>query len=317
MNETKTKIIITAICTIAVVGLTLCSGFFVPFALAFGLISSVFVGYLFTLCGPWCTLICGVFASISALILGGSADALLLVALSFIPGIVSGIMQRNKMEYYSILRGVFLAFGGVMIAILYLAGAGIDGGISGFFDQTAELMKSTMAEMVKASGIANISIEDINVLVEDSIKMVKRTIPSVIIIFSMVFSYIHIALVEFTARKVSSLKLSKIGLDGHLAPKHLSYSYVVISLITLFGSSKGMFGVVCDNLLWVFDFILAFCGLSFIESKFKEKLKYGFVRGIIYVAVFMFLSGIAMQILSVVGMIDSFINFRRIKRNGE
>ncbi len=318
MNKTWFKLAITSGCTVAMVCLSLCAGIIAPFSLIFGLCASVFLGYLYISCGAVCAVICSALtAALVFLLGGGTADALLIAAIGILPGLVSGIMQKHKFEYYEVLGGLTLAFATVIMAILYIGSMEIEGGISGFFDQTSAMMKSTMAQLIKESGVTDVRIEDVNVLIEESIKLIKRTIPSVVIIFSMIFGYIHIAIVKILAKNISGIRVKYVRLDKHIAPKHMAYVCFAAMLLLIFMGNDGIFGVILNNSVSVFDFILAFCGLSFIESKLKEKLKYFFVRVIIYAFVFAVLSSIAMQLLSIVGMIDSFINYRRIKRIGE
>ena len=95
----------------------------------------------------------------------------------------------------------------------------------------------------------------------------------------------------------------------------MSYIYFIATFIILFSQNGGKLDAICSNVVAVFDFILAFCGLSFIENRFKEKLKYGFVRGLIYAAAISIVNSYAIQLLSIVGMLDSFVDYRGIKKD--
>ena len=318
MDSKWLKVGITALCTVATVILAVCSAFYPAFAMILGLCMSVFASYLYIRCGAVCLAINATISCVAVLALaGGQLDALMLVAIGIVPGLVSGIMQKRKFNYYESLGGISLAFGATIMAVLYIATKGIQGGIGGLFEQTAENMKSVAKQLLDASGSTEIKAEDINVVIEEIMILVKRTMPSMVIIFSMIFGYIHMALVKFFTRKIPDIRLNYVRFDSHKAPKHMSYIYFAIAIISMFSTAEGMFGVVVGNSLSVFDFILAFCGLSFIESKFKTKLKYGFVRVIIYVLALAVTSGIAAQILSIVGMLDSFMDYRGLKRIGE
>lgn len=310
------KIGLTLSCTAAAVILTLCAGVFAPFSILFGLCASVFVAYLYIRCGAVCAIINAAVTSAAMLIFGnGSWDVLLIAAISVIPGLISGYIQKKNRPYYEALLWVCCAFGAVLIGILFYTGKMIPGGISGMFKETANVMKESVS--LALSGAETASVADINAVIDGVIELTKRTIPSMLIIVSIALGYIHIAVVEFFVRKISGIRLNYVRFDEHIAPKHIIYAYLIVSLLSLFSSGEGMMGVIVTNGVTVIDFVLAFCGLSFIESKFKGKLKYGFLRGIIYVAALMLLSNIAMQILSIAGMIDGFANYRRIKRNGE
>ncbi len=306
----------TAVCTLAAVMLVICTGMAAPFGFVLGLLASVFVGYLSVGCGLICGVICAAIVGITSFVLGGN-DFLLISALGIIPGIVTGIMHKKDFDYYTSLIWVSLSFGVVTGLLLYVFAAGFEDGINGFFRQAAELIKTSMSQLVMTAGVKDLELSDINALAEESIALIKRTIPSVIIIFSAIFGYIHIALVKFFTKKVFDADLNYVELSSHKAPRHISYMYFIAMLLLIFGIGKGTFGIVLDNLTSVLDFILAFCGLSLIENKFRKKLKYGFLRALIYIIALAVFSGIGMQLLSVIGMADSFLNFRKIKRIGE
>ena len=97
----------------------------------------------------------------------------------------------------------------------------------------------------------------------------------------------------------------------------MAYVYFIGSVIMLFSESGGQFEIITNNIIMVLDFIFAFCGLSFIESKFKEKLRYGIIRGLIYAVVFFIASSFAIQILSLIGLLDSFADYRGTRKIGE
>lgn len=315
MNKTVVQFLTTAACTAAAALLTVCAGIFAPFAMLFGLCASIFIAYLYITCGGVCAAVSAVVTSAATLVFGGgAADVLLVAAIGVIPGLVSGFMQKKNYDYYAYLGGVCLAFAAVMTGILFYANKTFPGGIAGMFDMTAQAMKDSAEPMLTMQGIA--AAEDINSAIDSVFKQVRQTIPSMIIIFSMISGYIHIAAVEFFVRKISGIKINYVCFYEHSAPRHMVYVYFVALLVLLFGSGEGKLYTVLNNIVTVFDFILAFCGLSFIDSKFREKLKYGFVRGIIYVCVLMVASSFAMQLLSIMGMLDGMTDYRGIKRNG-
>ncbi len=309
---------LTAICTVATVLLTLGMILVPPLAFLLGLSASIFVSYLYIKNGVASSVINAVITCGVIIILGGGrSEILLFSAIGIVPGLVSGIMQKRRFDYYEALIGVSLAFGTVIIAALYAAGREISGGIGGLFDQTANSMKELLPQLMAESGVTGIEQKDLSNFIEELMYLVKRTIPYVLIILSMLFGYIHMVITELIMRKTSDIRLNYVRFDEHKAPKSLSYLYFVAIIILMFSEAESAFGVILENSVAVLDFILAFCGLSFIESKFKEKLRYGILRGLIYAAVLLAASSVAMQILSIIGMLDSFANYRGIRRIGD
>ncbi len=314
MNKCLKNTILTAVSAAAIIALMACSWYFSPLGLPLMICASIFAAYLYISCGALNAVAAAAICAVVTVIFSKDAAALLVLALGIVPGLITGEMQRKKFGYYETLAGASLGFAVCLAAILYTAGRLIAGGVGEMFDSAAELMKNVAGSY--ASSIEEMPIENINYVIEEIVKMIKRAIPSYIIIFSLIAGYIHIAAVEFFIRKTSDVRLKYVRLDGHIAPKHLSYAYFVAVLLTLF-MSGGTFGVVLENIISVFDFLLAFCGFSFIESKLKKKLRLASVRALIYVAVLAVTSGIAMQVLSIIGILDSFSDYRRIRGIGE
>jgi uncharacterized protein YybS (DUF2232 family) len=142
-------------------------------------------------------------------------------------------------------------------------------------------------------------------------------LPSMLIVFSMVIGYIHLALLNFVMKKSQVDKSDYVYIDSHCAPRSMTYVYFILSIVAMFSESGEAMYIVLNNVIVILDIIIAFCGLSFIESKFKNKLKIKTLRCIIYVAVILFTGNLAIQILSIIGMFDSFSDYRGIRRLGE
>ena len=312
MDSRFKKLGISLICIIFVVLLTVLS-LFIPFgAILFPLIATSLTAYICLRCGKIATAVHAVLTAGIMLLLTKDFESLIVVALSVIPGMVSGIMIGRKKDYYSTLLGVSVSFLVVLLGTLLLAGRGLENGVGGIIDQSISGMKEAL--LIAGSNEATVDIEMALSVIGTYI---KQMFPTFIILTSLVFAYLHCALLRILAKKVSKLRYDYIPLDEHHAPKHMAVAYFIISIFALFLSGASKIGVAVYNIVAIIDFVLAFCGFSFIESKFKNKIKFGFLRAIIYIAVFLVASSFAIQILSIIGMLDSFMNYRRIERNGE
>ncbi len=312
MDSRIKKLGIALICIIFVVLLTVLS-LFIPFgAILFPLIATSLTAYICLRCGEIATAVNAVLTAGVMLLLTKDFESLIVVALSVIPGMVSGIMIGRKKDYYSTLLGVSVSFLVVLLGTLLLAGRGLENGVGGIIDQSISGMKEAL--LIAGSNEATVDIEMALSVIG---AYIKQMFPTFIILTSLVFAYLHCALLRILAKKVSKLRYDYIPLDEHHAPRHMAVAYFIISIFALFLSGASKIGVAVYNIVAIIDFVLAFCGFSFIESKFKNKIKFGFLRAIIYIAVFTVASSFAIQILSIIGMLDSFMNYRRIERNGE
>ncbi len=312
MDSRIKKLGIALICIIFVVLLTVLS-LFIPFgAILFPLIATSLTAYIYLRCGKIETAVNAVLAAGVMLLLTKDFESLIVVALSVIPGIVSGIMIGKRKDYYSTLFGVSASFLVVLLGTFLLAGKGLEGGVGGIIDQSIGGMKETL---LVASN--NQTAADIEMALNVVGIYIKQMFPTFIILTSLVFAYLHSVLLRILAKRVSKIRYNYISLDEHHAPRHVAVAYFIISIFALFLSGASKIGVAVYNIVAIIDFVLAFCGFSFIESKFKNKIKFGFLRAIIYIAIFTVASSFAIQILSIIGMLDSFMNYRRIERNGE
>ncbi|MBQ2891206.1 MAG: DUF2232 domain-containing protein [Clostridia bacterium] len=306
------KLGIASVCIIFVILFTVLSLFIPLGAMLFPLIATSLTAYVYIRCGKIASAINVVLTTGAMLLFTMDVESLLIVALSVIPGIVSGLMISKRKDYYSTLFGVSIAFLVVFLGTLLMAGRGLEGGVGGIIDQSIGGLKEAL--LIAGNNEATAELE---MALSVTGAYIKQMFPTFIILTSLVFAYLHSVLLRILAKRVSKIRYNYISLDEHHAPRHVAVAYFIISIFALFLSGESKIGVAVYNIVAIIDFVLAFCGFSFIESKFKNKIKFGFLRAIIYIAVFLVASSFAIQLLSIIGMLDSFMNYRRIERNGE
>ncbi len=315
MNK-STSFAVSVICVISTAFLVLLSGILPFCSVLFMTLASVVSAYCFIRSGIVATIINIVASSLLSLLVGGFHPVMLIIPLMGIaPGIISGIFVLRKAEYYIRLLGTALSFLAVYIFSMYLSGNLIGSGIAGMFDEMGNSAKEMMGQILL--GEQSLKAEEVNVLIDAVVDFSKMVFPSIIILFSAAIGYIHTIILNLFIKKFGGENPDYICFDSHSAPRSMSYIYFISSIILIFSAEAGALSVVLNNVVMILDAILAFCGLSFIESKFKAKLRYGFVRWFIYIFAILLTSNIAIQLLSVIGMIDSFYDFRKVKRIGE
>lgn len=316
-NDSKLKIAgITAVCTAASMILMLCAVIVTPLAFVLALCTSVISAFLHIRCGGATACISALLTALFMLALsGGNIQVLFIAAMGFAPGLVSGFSQRRCNDYYTSLIGICTAFAVMTAALIFYSAGLTEGGIDAIFGASAEAVKESMNVVAKTEGIS-VPV-NYGQIIDTVIIYMKMLLPSMIIIFSMIAGYIHITAVHFFAVKVSGICTNYVPFDMHKAPRHMSYIYFAAAVILMFLNSDGKYYVIMNNIVSIFDAIMAFCGLSFIENKFRTKLKIGVVRALIYAAVLIVAGNFAIEILSIAGMLDSFADFRKIGRIGE
>lgn len=310
MNK-KTSFAISVICIVSTAFLVLLSGMIPFFSILFMLMASVFSAYCLVNCGVGATVVNGIVSAFVAMLMGGFQPGMLIVpAMGIIPGIVSGAMFK-KNDYYARLIGVVIGFLAVYVFALYMSTVALGIGIGDIFNEGGASAKLIVGNITQTHG--GIDSGDMEEMIDAVVAFSKMIFPSIIIVFVMGVGYVHLALLNSMTKKFGGEKGDYVYLDSHCAPRSMSYVYIVTTIILLF-VAKGTFSVVLNNVVVIIDAILAFCGFSFIENKLKGKLKYGFVRWFIYVVVMLFFNSIVIQVLSVIGMFDSYIDYRRVRR---
>lgn len=316
MNRKTASLGISLICVliniIAIALLGIVPSFFVLFAL----VSSVTTAYSYIRCGYIATTVNMLISLCFSVAFGGlETSFLLLVIMGIVPGIVSGVIQKKRVDYYSSLGSISLVFLLTYILMIGLLGRVIEGGMSGIFDMAGETAKASVKSIIAQN--PSLPSEEIFLSIDAVIGYIKMIFPSFAIIFSIIMGFIHLSIIIFVAKKVSGIELVSMPLDMHIAPKSMSYLYFIATVLIIFSSEEGAFIGILNNIVAVLDFILAFCGFSFVESKFKNMVGSRVLRTIIYCFVIVFSGNLAVQILSIIGMVDSFANYRKIKRIGE
>lgn len=312
MDNGKLKIFgITVLCTALSLIFTLCAGLLTTLSLIFSTVVSVSVAYLYIRCGGVLAVVSVAVTAAAMLALsGGNAEILIIAALGAAPGLVSGFLHRRGSSHYTALCGICISYGLVAASLIVYLGTMIEGGIGAVFDAA---IKAQSKMNIVPAGMDETFSEVFAAMIE----YVRMMFPSLIIIFSMILGYIHTVAVKMLSDKASGIRLDYVPFAQNKAPRHMSYIYFIASIVIIF--SKGgtqLYGVLA-NVVAVLDIMLAFCGLSFIEFKLRMKIKYGALRALIYIAAIMLLNNFAFTILSFVGMLDSFADFRGIKRIGE
>ena len=218
----------------------------------------------------------------------------------------------KKKEYYSTLGWTGMAFSLIFILIMFVAGYGIENGIGGIIDSSVANIKNALLQTMPKEDTGK--IED---ALTYSLNYTKSMFPSVVVLFSILGGYIHLVLVRFFANRISKINYNYVTLDMHKVPRNMSYVYFAFTIFLIFLGFESKLGIIVNNIVTIIDSVMAFCGFSFIEHKLKGKLKYGIARGVIYFGAFMIAGSFLVQILSLIGMLDSFRNYRQITKIGE
>ena len=287
------------------------------FAILFLTGASAFISYLYIVKGRIKGIVAAVSASALSLVLVRDFGILAICAGGIIPGIVCAELILRKTDYYKTLIITCISFAAVFMAFVSLA-AYLSGGLDTIFKNASKLICTAINEALSDAPKEYAVIKDFLIeSTKQTLAIIKELLPSILIIFSIVSGYILNVLIRVLSRHTAKSKYPYVTFDMHRAPRHISYVYLICTLLLMFFGRSGFLRFAAANIVAVLDLILGFCGLSFIENKFKAKLKYGILRALVYIGGIIILNTISLSLLSIVGMFDSFIPLREIRRSGD
>lgn len=298
-----------------------------PLAFLMLLISGVPMAYLgikygLRICIP------GMFISIFALFIltGDIISALLVGVLNLLPGIVIGRAISKKVNFsITVLSGALAVFIGFMIQLVLLnangGGEGIKNLIDGSIENAGKIAEPMLSGLIKQNPEQAMTIQNVW---NEALKQVREGIftylPSFIIGASAVVGYLVYMTYVFFLSRVKKMRLPYLPFKWIRANRTTCNLLVIIYIITMFSKDTSVWVLALKNMVTLINAYLAVCGLALLDFKLGQKIRSGYARFGIYLAVFfvgyMFM-GLIYQILSLVGFIDSMMDLRRMHKAGD
>ena len=317
-NKITPKAIRDGAMMIALTVIFMLIGLYVPLLSVLGMfLSGIPLAVLYTKDGITVS-IYAVFISI-LIMFAFTADILsvfILIAAYTVPGLVSGICLRKNADLFSAVVFTGTAFFvGLLFEIIFIKL--FMGGIENMFDELFLTVQKTTEELMKntAGGVGE--IDKVITLLKDTIKLY---FPSMLIISSLFFGYIMYTISTFILKRLRLYNGEITPFYMIKAPRSMCYMTLLIYIIGLFFKDRGMISAALMNIVLILYILIAFCGLSFIDFKFRKRIKQGYVRAILYV-VLLLVGGVIVpfifNICLLIGFFDSTRNFRGIKEISE
>ena len=263
---------------------------------------------------------------ISIFIDGNVISAASMLLMSVIPGAAAGYMMGRRKPFFMTLFATCLAVcvGWIfeLIVIEALMDNGIEKLLAEFMTQLESMLNASIGAFGNAvSEASGISPEEfLNTFMQTLKFTLKLYFPSFVIISSMFTGYIIIRLSGFIIRRARLANIENLPFSMLKAPRSMSLIAIVFYSFYIFMSRESEIWPVIANVVMILYTIIGICGLSFIDFKLMKKIHSGFIRFIIYLAVF-FLGGALMSIISniliIIGILDGTRDFRGIGNSGE
>lgn len=258
------------------------------------------------------------------IITGNIIGTITTACLVLLPGTAAGLMMSKDRGYYSTLFAVIAAvlFGALVYIMLLNFFAGGENSITAMLDETINTTKNMLQPVIQeaeVSGVTNMG-EMIDSILTQTKTMMLSYFPTILIICSAVIGYLVLASAVFFMKRLRVKEYKYVSFSMIKTPRSMSVVLVILMLISMFSEDTSMYTLAVKNVAAVLAFIIAVNGLSVVDFLLKRRVKSGYRRFGIYIAVFIlgyFLISIIFYMLLLIGMIDSTRNIRMFNRIGE
>ena len=239
-----------------------------------------------------------------------------------------GIAFKNRWNFkFTVLvsSGAYLAS---FIAAIIIGGRleGINK-IEAFISKMFDIIKISMNEAITIFEESGIRIDDFNVMMEnlDTLEyIITLFIPGIIIVFSALLGYTAVMIIRYLLKK-RGLEHSYIPSFQYLRlSKRTAVFYIILFILVIFIRNNPVSAVLI-NILFILSFAMTICGLAVADFFVKRSGIPGFLRGIIYMILFMTSSMLSIlvpffhpvNVLMFIGLMDTIFNVRKIDYTGD
>ncbi len=249
-------------------------------------------------------------------IISGPLSAFILL----LPYMTAGYCIGRDVKYYPTLCAVTVAvLFGNLIDIMLLNSMSGGNAVAQILDGASETMRTTVGQYAAAADSTGQLMSVFSEALENTKQAVLSYFPTIMIIASVVLGYLLLSLGIFFAARLRIKKYDYVKFCMIRLPKTTVIIAIVLMLITFFSNDNTVYTLALRNITALISFAFAVGGLSYADFKLKNKIPSGYKRFLVYLLVavlgYLFIS-LIFYALMLVGMLDSNLNLRLIRRAG-
>lgn len=275
-----------------------------------GIIGLIFLAYTAALVGysvtkhhyGYVVLLCGLIAAVFGLF-GRSFVALLSALPVILCGISLGISCNLKFSQFKTLFVVTCVYVLYMVVNMKLSGMALN-----FSSMLTEVISSAYPLYE-----GTISQTDYNAIASELLSVFLKFMPAFIIIFCMCYGILLLIAFKSVLKKSKSESSDFISFSQWHADKNFGISFLILLGISFVLPAENIFADAIANVVLVSLFIFFVFGFSLLSHILKKRAKNptsGKLIAVIILAVSIIFIGFPFMILSVMGFMDSFVNYR-------
>ncbi len=256
---------------------------------------------------------------VTGVIVGGFIgiwSAVLLFSLTSIVAVTMGYMMDKKYDPMKIWAGGMIAFVASIVLIMGVVTFAVGNNVVHELMRTLNESKDIAISLYSGMGIEPGRLAQMETAYEAFIVIFGMTFPSILILISVAFSYINYLLTAYILNKVGDRTPVLPQFKYFKLPDSIIMGTVIILLLTYITQYIRIvdFNTLSANVSLLFRgafFIQGLAVISFLIEKYRLGRLY---RIFVFVYVLLSVSGGLMAII--LGLVDVFVDFRKLKKLG-
>ena len=233
----------------------------------------------------------------------------ILLMLGIIPTV--WMVYRKKIKFFSgVFLGTFLfllSFVCSMYCIHIEYGySPVDVVLGDSINQVVDVYSST-------PGITAEDIQTIRLNMEHLKQIYIMFLPTVLVLGNLMWVYI----IFMVSKGIFAIFNKDVSVFEKFCSLKMSRMAVILSVISLILSQcvqNPQLNYAFANFFVIIFIVSAMCGLSVVDYAFRKKLKISVLRMVIYIVVIFSVSFVWGSLLPAIGLIDAFLDFRKIRK---
>lgn len=225
--------------------------------------------------------------------------------------IAKGIIVKADPYRVVTIGGLYGAIGCfIIVAMSVILGDGISTQMNLVIDEMSKVVAQN-SQYAQVMGLGDLSPDKLEETYKLMYQSAAMTLPAIIIIWSVIISYLEFILISFVMRKRGKDVLKMTPVREFSLQRSGFFGWFVICMISFVMNQFGSIGIadtVYVNIYILFRAAFAYQGISFLAYLFHMK---GLPKPVwIILTVIMLAGNIGTMILYIVGMMDAIFNFK-------
>lgn len=251
-----------------------------------------------------------------------TASAILLFIMLAVISTTLGYCMKNNIKTtitFAVISVIGILFGILYFTVLIKVFMGIDYGT--LLNDISKIFQSTINDAKKIYISNGMSQSQVNTLIDPlsevfSKKSLENLIPSMVIILSVLYSYIECAIATYSFKRMKLKVPSKI----HFTKIHMHNLVVAFGIIAICtGIIMDTFNIAYGEIIYTTALIvgqgaLLVCGISLVINFLKSRAHINNAL-IVFIVIITLLFPITAYAYAFVGLVDAFVDFRKVSLN--